>query len=290
MWWKASRFSGMFTYRGSVYYLKDMGGQVHAVIETDPSKMPPDHAATSTRAQSGDVKDDPLVVGGEAAAMRPNRSNVRDKRDAGTRPTPQAQGTSEISQVKIQPLTPEKRRELTAKQVTIDVMFLYTPRMAPYYIDVNTDLLSLAIEEANQSFRNSGLPNIKLALVHSQAIDYDERKGEHFDHLYAMVDGIGSFSVVRRLRNEKRADVVVLLVDDPSGCGLSTRVGADADEAFAVVHHSCAALSYTVAHEIAHLIGARHDLALDKNAAPFPYGHGYVNGTKWRDVMQGNRI
>ena len=93
------------------------------------------------------------------------------------------------------------------------------------------------------------------------------------------------FTKVRLLRNEKRADVVALIVDDPSGCGLSTRVAADADEAFVVVHHSCAALTYSLAHEIGHIIGTRHDKALDQNTSPFPYGHGYVNGTKWRDIM-----
>jgi hypothetical protein len=36
---------------------------------------------------------------------------------------------------------------------------------------------------------------------------------------YGMVDGAGAFKDVRRLRNEKRADVVGLIVDDPSGCG-----------------------------------------------------------------------
>ena len=61
-------------------------------------------------------------------------------------------------------------------------------------------------------------------------------------------------------------------VDDPKGCGLATRVRADADEAFAVVHHACAAANYTLAHEIGHLIGASHELS-------------YVNGTKWRDIM-----
>ena len=60
---------------------------------------------------------------------------------------------------------------------------------------------------------------------------------------------------------------------------------ADADEAFAVVHHECAATTYSVAHEIGHIIGARHDLNLDKMMTPFPFGHGYVNGTKWRDIM-----
>ena len=60
---------------------------------------------------------------------------------------------------------------------------------------------------------------------------------------------------------------------------------ADADEAFAVVHHECAATTYSVAHEIGHIIGARHDLNLDKMMTPFSFGHGYVNGTKWRDIM-----
>jgi hypothetical protein len=100
-----------------------------------------------------------------------------------------------------------------------------------------------------------------------------------------MVDGKGPFAQVHRLRDGKRADVVVLIVDDASGCGLSTRVAADADEAYAVVHHTCAAVTYSIAHEIGHIIGARHDIGLDPSSSPFPYGHRYVNGTKWRDIM-----
>ena len=162
---------------------------------------------------------------------------------------------------------------------------LYTKKVASHYIDIDTDLIALAVEQANAAFANSGVPNVKLRLVHSEATEYDETEGEHFQHLYRMVDGEGVFAKVRALRNEKRADVVALIVDDASGCGLSTRVAADADEAFVVVHHSCAALTYSVAHEIGHIIGARHDRLLDQNVRPFPYGHGYVNGIKWRDIM-----
>jgi hypothetical protein len=87
------------------------------------------------------------------------------------------------------------------------------------------------------------------------------------------------------LRDKYRADVAVLIVDDPIGCGLATRVFADAEEAFAVVHHECAAMTYSIAHEIGHIIGARHEPSIDKIMTPFPYGHGYVNGTRWRDIM-----
>jgi hypothetical protein len=286
MWWKSGRFTGMLTYRGHIYTLMNMGGEVHAVVETDPGKMPPDHGAMrpqgATQAPSTDVKDDPLVARGEGATMRPrDRSRLRDRQDA----LGEAASPANSTPPKIAPMPIAQRRALAAKKITIDLMVLYTSKVVSKYIDVDADLIHLSVEQANQSFANSGIGNIKLRRVHQELIDYDESDGEHFDHLYRMVDGVGVFSRVRALRNEKRADVVALIVDDPSGCGLSTRVGADADEAFVVVHHSCAALTYSMAHEVGHIIGARHDRALDQNAAPFAYGHGYVNGTKWRDIM-----
>ena len=292
MWWKGGRFSGMFTYRGHMYSLKNMGGEVHAVVETDPGKMPPDHGsmrAGGAQPTSADVKDDPLVARGEAAMMRPrDKSKLKDQQDAfGGQALPKTERSQQAKQAapKIVPLPAAKRRALAAKKATIDLMVLYTSKVASKYIEVRPDLIALSVEQANESFANSGLGNITLRLVHDEPIDYDESDGEHFNHLYRMVDGEGVFAKVRRLRNEKRADIVALIVDDASGCGLSTRVAAEADEAFVVVHHSCASLTYSLAHEIGHIIGARHDKALDANVTPFPYGHGFVNGKKWRDIM-----
>jgi len=294
IWWQDGRLTGMFTHRGNMYVLKNMGGEVHAVIETDPRKMPPDHGAMRARGaapqQSADLKDDPLVASGEAATMRtPDRSNIKDRQDlSGSSGVPKAQAPSQAgkrTQVKIEPMPAAKRRAMAAKKIAIDIMVLYTAKVISNYVDFEKDLIALTIEEANESFRNSGLANIKLRLVHSQLIDYDETDGEHFDHLYRMVDGVGPFKAVRKLRDEKRADIVALIIDDASGCGLSTRVAAEADEAFVVAHHSCAAVSHSLTHEIGHIIGARHDRNLDKSMVPFPYGHGYVNGTKWRDIM-----
>jgi hypothetical protein len=166
--------------------------------------------------------------------------------------------------------TDDSRR--AAEPVVIDLMIAYTRNAAAHYADLERDLVHPAIEEANASFAFSGLGHIKLRLVHAYQTPYQE-EGLHFDHLWRFADkGDGQMEEVHDLRELYRADIAVLIVDDPKGCGLATRVHADADEAFAVVHHKCVATSYTLAHEIGHLIGASHELA-------------FVNGTKWRDIM-----
>ena len=157
-------------------------------------------------------------------------------------------------------------------EVVIDVIVAYTKKAADHYADIKRELIDLAIEEANASFRRSNLGHIRLRLVHAYRTDYAE-EGTHFDHVWRFADkGDGYMEEIHGLRDAHRADVAVLIVDDAKGCGLATRVDADADEAFAVVHHECAAANYTLAHEVGHLIGARHEL-------------GYVSATGWRDIM-----
>ena len=168
--------------------------------------------------------------------------------------------------------SPEDEASPKPNNIIIDVIVAYTKKAARNYADIEHELVDLAIGETNKSFRLSNLGHIKLRLVHTYQTDYVE-EGAHFDHVWRFADkGDGYMDEVHGLRDKYRADVAILVVDDPKGCGLATRVRADADEAFAVVHHACAAANYTLAHEIGHLIGASHELS-------------YVNGTKWRDIM-----
>ena len=276
MWWPGGKMAGTVQHEGRNYSIRHMGGEMHAVVEMSEDRMPQEHAPMPSRMRSNDpnLRDDPLIQQGDASKLRPVTQGMRP---------PQAKGLQ--AKKKQKPATAVAKRGSAPKDVVIDVLVAYTKKAAGNYVDVRRELVDLSIEEGNESFRMSGLRHIKLRLVHAYQTDYVE-DGEHFDHLYRMVDkGDGHMEDIHGLRDKYRADVVVLIVDDPAGCGLATRVFTDAEDAFAVVHHECAASSYSLAHEIGHLIGARHDPALDKNTTPFAYGRGYVNGTKWRDIM-----
>jgi peptidyl-Asp metalloendopeptidase len=234
------------------------------------------------RANDPNLRDDPLVNQGDASTLRPKRApGKRSQRQKNRQDEQLALGAPKPKEM----LPKKEKVAAKPKDIVIDVIVAYTKRAAAAYADVKRELVDLSIEQSNESFRMSNIGNVKLRLVHAYQTDYVE-DGEHFAHLWRFADkGDGYMDEVHTLRDKYRADVGILIVDDASGCGLATRVYADADDAFAVVHHECAANSYSVAHEIGHLIGARHDTALDSNAVPFPYGHGYVNGTKWRDIM-----
>jgi peptidyl-Asp metalloendopeptidase len=252
LWWMDGRLTGEFGYKGHIFTVMNMGGELHALLEADPKMMPPEHPVNPT-----DPRED------EGRALAPEEPTIP----------------------KVEPVSSADLMALEAKTIIIDVMMLYTKRAASHYMRNPEDVLTLSFERANESLRISGLGNISFRLVHTQAVDYDEQGSEEFDDLYRMVDGVGPFKDVHRLRDEKHADVVGLVEDNPSGCGLSTRVAPDSEEAYFVVHYACAAITISIAHEIGHILGARHDRAIDPNNSPFPYGHGYVNGTKWRDIM-----
>jgi hypothetical protein len=169
-------------------------------------------------------------------------------------------------------VAPARHIRAPLEEVVIDVMVAYTKAAARRYADIVREVIEPAIEGGNESFRLSGIGHIKLRLVHAYQTEYVE-SGDQFVHLWRFADkGDGYMDDVHQLRDRFGADVAVLIVDDADGCGLATRVGADEDDAFAVVHHACAKTNFSLVHEIGHLIGASHE-------------RGYVHGNEWRDIM-----
>lgn len=297
IWWKDGHVSGQIRHGNRVFTVKPAGGGMHEIVEISTKELPPDHArASAMLLQQMNMAGDPLVRQGDASMMRSMMEH------AGMMAPRKIPSSRELDQLKDAAPDPEKpdaaprsrrpRVDQSAAggnplqdEVVITVLVAYTPAVARRYEDPARDLVALAVEEANQSFRNSGLGHIRLDLVHAYETPYAE-SGSHFDHVWRFADkGDGYMDEVHALRDGHKADVSVLMVHDPVGCGLATRVAAEADEAFAVVHHECATSMYSLAHEIGHIVGARHDYALDGSQAPFPNGHGYVFGTEWRTMM-----
>ena len=291
MWWPGGRLTGTVSHQGHMYAIKSMGGSMHGVVEMAPEAFPPEHAPMSAeQKQKMNMRVDPMVKQGDARMMEqqtpaangslvPDLGRTRNLEDA-----PLGHEARRAAQ-RLKTYHARTRRGRGPKPVEITLLVAYTKAAASHYNSIDKDLIALAVEDTNQSFRSSGLGNIRVKLVHSYQTDYVE-KGGQFDHVYAFfTKGDGVMDEVHALRDQYRADVAVLIVHDPMGCGLAARVGAEADRAFAVTHHECVNTTYSLAHEIGHLIGARHDIGLDDSLEPFPYGHGFVNGTQWRTMM-----
>jgi len=292
VWWPEGRLAGTINYRGQMYVLKNMGGAMHGVMKMAPDDMPPEHAPLGIdKMKAMRMKKDPLVTKGDASMLRkkstvppdekprqrPHRSDLRNLQDAPQTTQPR---------VSAAPLNIEgPAPEAPTPKVEISVLVAYTATAAAHYSDIEKDLIRLSLEQANESFRISGAPHVRLVPAHIYQTGYVEQ-GSHFEHVFRFADkGDGHMEEVHGLRDRFRADLAVLIVHDPMGCGLAAQVAATEDRAFAVVHHGCAAATYSLPHEIGHLIGARHDLELDDEKTPFPYGHGFIHKQAWRTMM-----
>ena len=281
LWWPMGRIAGTISHAGRIYSIQSLGGGMHAVIETAPKMLPPEHAPMDgAMKKKMNMIDDPLIKSGDAQMLMEKMpksgeeiNNLRDIQPVGGTPS---QNKSVVAPVVAS--VPEK-------PVTITLVIAFTKAAATRYANISKDLIDLAVAEANQSFKASGVGNVRVKLSHAYQTEYVEQ-GSHFDHVFKFAEkGDGVMDEIHKLRDKHRADVGVLIVDDVNGCGLAAGVAPPAERAFAVVHQGCAATTYSLAHEIGHIIGARHDPDLDHNKEPFAYGHGFVNGTKWRTLM-----
>lgn len=292
LWWASGRMAGSITYRGHVYSVHELGGGTEAVVEMNPAQMPQEHAAMPRgMMEKMHLKQDPLVTKGDPSDLaehgnvarynssNPKRSTTKDAHDA----SPAADAVVAPGPLDI--TRKQSLQQVSGPKAVIRLIVAYTKAAASHYDDIKTDLIPLAIEDANESFRMSGITNVELELAYAYETDYIET-GSHFEHVFRFAGkNDGYMDEVHGLRDKYRADVGILIVDDANGCGLSAGVHVAAERAFAVVHHECAENMYSLAHEIGHIIGARHDEALDDSKKPFSYGHGYVSGKSWRTMM-----
>ncbi|MGF6394318.1 M12 family metallo-peptidase [Pseudomonas plecoglossicida] len=172
---------------------------------------------------------------------------------------------------------------------TVRVLIVGTKNAGEAHEDLQA-LAHLAIEESNLTYLNSGI-DMSLELAAFRQLDYEQHSSSpdiDLRRLVAPADGF--MDDVHQMRDELKADVVVLLVDTiMEACGRASARPATADTAFAYVNLKCVGVwRFTTGHEIAHLQGASHEY-FDDDDGPFVHGHGFIhepeNEPGWRTVM-----
>jgi hypothetical protein len=175
----------------------------------------------------------------------------------------------------------------------IDVLVVYTgtARAAWGGTAAMNMLIDLAASETNTSYSNSGIDH-RIRLVHKQEVTYDESNFDWSQTLTRLKNPWdGYMDDIHGLRAINGADTVVLIVNNMDFCGIAyfmeTASTSFESWAFAVVANNCAAGYYSFAHELGHIMGARHDWYVDwYDTDPYAYNHGYVNTeNRWRTIM-----
>lgn len=192
---------------------------------------------------------------------------------------------------------PEKDTCATDPPTEIDAMIVYTDdvRVAVGGIDAAEAEAFLAVEASNQSYINSDISQ-RLRLVHAAEVTYTESGSSLTDRNALKEPADGVIDAVHTWRNSHAADIVAMLTQTLDGCGrayIMSAVGNNMESsAFGVVKRSCASTNLSYAHEMGHVMSARHDAAADPtNNSPYTYNHGFTKpaptapATPWRTVM-----
>jgi hypothetical protein len=165
---------------------------------------------------------------------------------------------------------------------TFDVMVVYTPaaRAAAGGTAAMNALIQLAVSETNTAYSRSGVIP-RLRLVHAEEVSYTESGdfGTDLDRITDPSDGF--MDNVHALRNAHGADLVSLIIDGTSLCGIAwvmtNQSNAFQSFAFNVVSWLCATGNFTFGHELGHNMGLKHDRINDNNPGVLQHSHGYVD-------------
>lgn len=178
----------------------------------------------------------------------------------------------------------------SAGSAVIDLAVVYTADVAARY---DAPLLAQnSVANLNAAMQYAGI-DVTVNLFAVEEVGYTEPSnftfGEALDDLINGLDGLDQAHLLRSVDDGYGADLVLMLVPGNSyvsTCGTATYpVAAHRDaqvknDAWAVVADHCVNGSHTLAHEVGHLLSARHahgDLhAVTTLQARHPYSYGYI--------------
>jgi hypothetical protein len=141
-------------------------------------------------------------------------------------------------------------------------------------------LSQLAAMFTNTTLQTSQI-NSKVILNKLEQIDYVE-EDSNITNIQNLINGTDGLSVLHEWRKETKSDVAILIVhnDNPSTCGRAAGINVNSSNAFAVVNWQCMNTKHSYAHELGHLIGARHN----NDSSNPKHAHGYITSVDNRPI------
>ncbi|NDJ52692.1 MAG: hypothetical protein GYB68_06360 [Chloroflexi bacterium] len=173
----------------------------------------------------------------------------------------------------------------------IDVLAVYTTEVGQAYGgDAGvTTALNGVIATSNTGNQQSGA-QFDWRLVGVEGLNYTSG-GFGYDLDVVTDDNDGIIDEVHALRDQYKADLVVLINDVQSACGIgwvpSSLAVANAPFGFSVVNMECAISNFSMQHEMGHNIGLAHDRQNAGSTSPaVSYGYGYQDPQgEWRTIL-----
>ncbi|MEM6457235.1 MAG: M12 family metallo-peptidase [Acidobacteriota bacterium] len=180
------------------------------------------------------------------------------------------------------------QRGLQAPNEELTLIVFYTPqaRSAAGGVGQIVATAQAAVDNSNTAFMNSAM-NMRYTLLHTDLINYNDT-----GDVFADRNWLQASPEARLARNEWGADMVGLLVNTSSFCGVAFLMGNQSvasfeDFGYQVTVRNCAVGNLTFAHEHGHNMGFQHNPqsgASPSNAfRTYAYGH-FVSGS-YRTVM-----
>lgn len=186
----------------------------------------------------------------------------------------------------------------------IDVIVVFTSAARTVWggLSQSNSSVATAITNFNTALINSGVSNVTINLVYSGEIAYTESGNISTDLARFRTNGDGFMDDIHTLRTTYGGDLCALITSTPtSTCGLgylnTNPTNYSNANAFTVTLYNCAISNYSLAHEMGHNMGLRHDWYVDTNSTPCSHHHGYSNQTavllgssstasqRWRTIM-----